>query len=260
MPQMMNPFSLADRVIMITGAGQGIGRALAEFAVASGARVALLDQSREGATALATSLGNDRARAYVGSVADEAFVNDTVGRIVADFGDLHGLVNGAGIVRAAMIQNLTLAQWQSVVDVNLTGAFLCLRAAATHMIRKAERGDARPGSIVNISSVAGRRGTIGQINYGASKSGLLGLTMSAARELGRYQITVNSVCYGTVETPMTETIVQEKFRDKYLKQIVLGRFSKPEDVAPGTCFLLTEAASYITGQHLSIDGGFHITA
>ena len=112
--------------------------------------------------------------------------------------------------------------------------------------------------IVNISSDAGRRGTIGQINYGAAKSGVLGLTMSAAREWGRYRINVNSVCFGMVETPMTETIRSDKFADKYMAQIPMGRMSTPEEVAQPVCFLLSNAASYITGQHLSVNGGYHI--
>ena len=126
------------------------------------------------------------------------------------------------------------------------------------LIEKAQRGVQSPGRIVNISSDAGRRGTIGQINYGAAKSGVLGLTMSAAREWARHGITVNSICYGVVETPMTETIRNERFRERYLAQIPLGRFADPEEVSPATWFFLTDAASYVTGQHLSVDGGFHI--
>ncbi|MBW2941354.1 SDR family NAD(P)-dependent oxidoreductase [Zhongshania aquimaris] len=257
---MQDKTSLAGRVIMITGAGQGIGRALAEYAAAKGARVALVDINQQLLSETVELIGEEHARAYVGDITNESFVQSTVNNIVDDFGDLHGLINNAGIVRAAMVHKMTLAQWQQVIDVNLTGAFICLQAVGKYLIHKANSGDPNPGSIVNVSSDAGRRGTVGQINYGAAKSGVLGLTMSAAREWGVYNINVNSVCFGMVETAMTETVRQEKFREKYLRQIPLGRFSTPEDVAPATCMLLSDMASYITGQHLSISGGFHIGA
>lgn len=262
---MNNPMSMTDRVIMITGAGQGIGSALARQLLALGARVALVDINAEALrqtrdSLLAEGVHSERVALYDGDVSDEDFVAATVTGIVDTFGDLHGLVNNAGIVRAGMATDLSLAHWRQVLDVNLTGAFVCLQAVGRHLVDKAKGGDPRPGSIVNISSDAGRRGTIGQINYGAAKSGVLGLTMCAAREWGRYNINVNSVCYGMVETTMTETIRQERFRDKYLSQIPLGRFSSTDEVAPGTCFLLTDAAAYITGQHISIDGGFYMSS
>ena len=206
--------SLHGRVIMITGGGQGIGRALADFAVSMGARVALVDINREAVELAVAEIGADHARAYVGNIVDPVFVGATVSGIVEHFGSLDGLINNAGIGRTAMLHKMTLPEWQQVIDVNLTGVFVCLQAAATHFIANAKRGERRPGSIVNVSSVAGRRGTVGQINYGASKAGVLGLTMSAARELARYNITVNSVCFGAVETAMTEVIRQEKFRDQ----------------------------------------------
>ena len=257
---MQDKTSLAGRVIMITGAGQGIGRALAECAVGKGARVALVDINRQLLSETVELIGEEHARAYVGDITDEEFVQNTVNNIVDYFGDLHGLINNAGIVRAAMVHKMTLPQWQQVIDVNLTGAFICLQTVGKYLIHKANGGDPKPGSIVNVSSDAGRRGTVGQINYGAAKSGVLGLTMSAAREWGVYNINVNSVCFGMVETAMTETVRQEKFREKYLQQIPLGRFSTPDDVAPATCMLLSDMANYITGQHLSISGGFHIGA
>lgn len=255
---MTNPASLEGKTIIVTGAAQGIGKALCEQALAMGANVAAVDINE---AALNESFGGrDRVLMVPGDVTDPAFPELLVEQTVARFGGLHGLLNNAGIVRAAMIADMSRDQWQSVIDVNLTGAFAVMQAVGRHLIAQAKNGDPNPGSIVNISSDAGRKGTVGQINYGAAKSGMLGLTMSAAREWGRFNINVNSACYGLVETPMTETIRQEKFRDRYLDQIPLRRFSRPEDVAPATCFLLSDAATYITGQHLAIDGGFHITA
>jgi 3-oxoacyl-[acyl-carrier protein] reductase len=255
-----NPASLENKVIIVTGAAQGIGKALADHALLMGARVAAVDIN---AAALAESFGAQdakRVQCFAGDITAEDFIAGVVAETAATFGDVNGLLNNAGIVRAAMITDMRRADWQAVIDVNLTGAFLCLQAVGRFLVDKAKKGDQNPGSIVNVSSDAGRRGTFGQINYGAAKSGMLGLTMSAAREWGRYNVNVNSVCYGLVETAMTETIRQEKFRDRYLEAIPLGRFSSPEDVAPATCFFLSDAASYITGQHIGIDGGFHITA
>ena len=145
-----------------------------------------------------------------------------------------------------------------MIDVNLSGVFYCLQAVGRHMYQRAQDGDTSPASIVNISSDAGRRGTIGQINYGAAKSGVMGLTMSAAREWSAKQIRVNTICFGVVETEMTETIRSDKFRDGIMAQVPMGRFSTPDEVSQPVCFLLSSAASYITGQHLSVNGGYTI--
>jgi 3-oxoacyl-[acyl-carrier protein] reductase len=127
------------------------------------------------------------------------------------------------------------------------------------MLQRTREGDTTGGSIVNISSDAGRKGSIGQINYAAAKAGMLGMTMTAAREWGKYAIRSNSVCFGVVETPMTEVVRGEKFRDSMLAQIPMGRWAQPEEVVKTVCFLLSDAASYITGQHLAVNGGFHIS-
>ena len=254
---MNNPMSLDGRVVVITGAAQGIGRGVAQAAAALGATLVLVDLNGDGVTETAGMLpGNHDV--HIGSVADPAFVQQAVEAAVEKHGEVNGLFNNAGIIRTAMIHKMSLADWQAVIDVNLTGVFNCLQAVGRHMIERAQAGSESPRRIVNVSSIAGRRGTIGQINYGAAKSGVLGITMSAAREWARYGICVNSVCFGAVETPMTEVIRGPKFIDRTLAQIPMGRIAQPDEVATPCCFLLSEPASYITGQHLSIDGGSHI--
>jgi len=143
--------------------------------------------------------------------------------------------------------------------VHLSATFYWLQAVGRHMIERAKGGDTTGGSIVNVSSDAGRKGAIGQINYAAAKSGMFGVTMTAAKEWGRHNIRTNSICFGVVETPMTEVVRGEKFRDKMLAQIPLGRWSTPSEVVKTVCFLLSDGSSYITGQHIGVNGGFHIS-
>jgi 3-oxoacyl-[acyl-carrier protein] reductase len=143
--------------------------------------------------------------------------------------------------------------------VHLTGAFLWTKAVGLHMIERFNAGEKTPGAIVNHSSVAGLKGSIGQINYSAAKSGQLGMTMATAREWARYGIRCNTVCFGVIETPMTETIRGDKFRERMLANIPLGRWAQPGEVTPMICFLLSDDASFITGQYIAIDGGSHIS-
>ena len=255
---MSNPMSLEGHNIIVTGAGQGIGEAVARLSADLGARVILVDVQAEKINALADDLGVDKAEVHIGSVADPGFVQGMVANAVTKNGAIHGLVNNAGIVRAAMINKMPIDTWPEVIDVNLSGVFYCLQAVGRHMYQRHEDGDTSPASIVNISSDAGRRGTIGQINYGAAKSGVMGITMSAAREWAANQVRVNSVCFGVVETEMTETTRSDKFRDRILAQVPMGRFSDPNEVCQPVCFLLSQAASYITSQHVSVNGGYTI--
>ena len=252
------PMSLEGRKIIITGAGQGIGKCIAELSVKLGAKVALVDMNEEAARETASQLGEDNCCVHVGNVADPDFVKEMVANSIKDMGDIDGLVNNAGITRTAMIHKMTEKQWDQVIDVNLKGVFLCLQETGKHFLNKAKQGNKTPGAIVNISSDAGRRGTIGQINYGAAKTGVLGITMSAAREWSQKSIRVNSICFGIIETQMTETIRSDKFIDRYLAQIPMGRIASAAEVSKPVCFLLSEAASYVTGQHLSVNGGFHM--
>ena len=254
---MESPMNLEGRVIVVTGAAQGIGQAVAQRAAALGATLVLIDINGDGAKATADEIGGS-TDIHVGSVAKPGFVQDAIAQTVDKHGTINGLFNNAGIIRTAMIHKMSLADWQAVIDVNLTGVFNCLQAVGRHMTERFEDEDAGPFRIVNVSSIAGRKGTIGQINYGAAKSGVLGITMSSAREWARYGICVNSVCFGAVETPMTEVIRGPKFIDRTLAGIPMGRIAEPQEVATPCCFLLSDSASYITGQHLSIDGGAHI--
>ena len=251
--------NLTGQNIIVTGAGRGIGRGIAEAVLRYGGSVTVVDMDAAALEDFAKTHDAKRVLTLVGSVADEAFASSAVSESVAKFGAVHGLVNNAGIVRAAMLEKMTLSEWQQVIDVHLTGSFLFLQAVCRHMIERYKNGDKTPGSIINISSDTGRHGSIGQVNYAAAKAGVLGLTMSGAREMARYGIRINTVLFGMVETPMTETIRSEKFRDRYLAEIPLGRWSTADEVAEPICFLMTPGASYITGQHISVNGGRRIS-
>jgi 3-oxoacyl-[acyl-carrier protein] reductase len=250
---------LEGRNIIITGAARGVGRGLTEAVLERGGNVVMVDLDGAEMDAFAHTQASGRVLALTGSVADPAFAGTVVRKAEAAFGAVHGLVNNAGIVRAAMLEKMTLDEWRQVIDVHLTGSFLFLQAVCQHMIERFKNGEKTPGSIINISSDTGRSGTIGQINYAAAKAGVLGLTMGGAREMARYGIRVNTVLFGMVETQMTEVIRSEKFRDRYLAEIPLGRWSTPAEVAQPICFLLGDGASYITGQHISVNGGRRIT-
>src|SRR3981189_2028031 len=190
--------SLEGRVIIVTGAAQGIGKATLELAIKLGGAVVALDLKGDALKAAVKSLPAERVMTVTGSVVDADLAARTVEEAVKRFGAVHGLVNNAGITRAAMIEKMTIQQWQDVFYVQLTGAFYWLQAGGRHMVQRAKAGDKSGGSIVNISSDAGRKGSIGQINYAAAKAGMFGLTMTQARHRARLYARTNSICFVVV--------------------------------------------------------------
>ena len=256
---MQNLVSLENKTVIVTGAAQGIGQAVARLALELGANVVAIDLNGGPIQEMAAASAG-RVIAFAGNVADPVFAHSSVDAAIARFGKVDGLVNNAGIGRPAMIEKMTLDQWKQVIDVHLTGSFLWLQAVGRHLLQRAKNGEEAPGSIVNISSDAGRKGSVGQINYATAKAGMLGMTMSAAREWAKYGIRTNTVCFGLVETPMTEIIRGERFREGALAQIPMGRWGQPEEVVKTVCFLLSDAASYIIGQHIGVNGGYHLAS
>lgn len=236
---------LADKVALVTGAGRGIGRGIALRFAAEGARVACCGRTAQTVEQVAQQAGG---RAYVVDVADARQVNDTVERVLSDFGRIDILVNNAGITRDNLLLRMSEAEWDEVLNTNLRGAFLMTKAVSRAMLKQ------RCGRIINVSSIIGLTGNAGQSNYAASKAGLIGFTKSVARELASRGITVNAVAPGFIETDMTAVLGAE-VAEKLRQRIALGRLGTVEDVANAVLFLASDWAAYITGQVLTVDGG-----
>lgn len=258
----INPMDLTGRTIIVTGAAQGIGKAISRLCSDLGANVVLVDFNQKALDESHSEFPPERTLPIQGNVMEESFAAKCVAQAVGHFGAVHGLVNNAGITRPAMFEKMTMAQWRDVLDVNLTGCYLMMQAVGCHMLERARTELPQPigvtGSIVNISSTAGKRGAIGQANYASAKSGLFGLTMTGAHEWAKYGVRCNSVGFGTVVTPMTEVLRSEKFAAQTLARIPLGRYAEPQEAANLVVFLLSNAAAYITGENVTVSGGLHM--
>ncbi|MCG6919934.1 MAG: 3-oxoacyl-[acyl-carrier-protein] reductase [Acidobacteria bacterium] len=245
--------ALADKVMLVTGASRGIGRAVASTLADQGAVVVLAarDTGRLDAAVGEITTAGGRAEAVAIDVADRASVEAALKRVLDAHGRIDGLVNNAGVTRDNLVLRMKDEDWQAVLSTNLTGVFLCTQAALKPMIKQ------RSGRIVNITSVVGLIGNAGQANYAASKAGVVGFTKSVAREVASRGITVNAVAPGFVETDMTAAMT-DKAREAVLAAIPMGRVGRPEDIAGAVAFLVSDAAGYLTGQVLGVDGGFRM--
>ncbi|MGC1829238.1 MAG: 3-oxoacyl-[acyl-carrier-protein] reductase [Candidatus Acidiferrales bacterium] len=246
-------FSLKDKIAIVTGASQGIGRATALVLAEAGARVAIAARNREKLAALDVEIEAAGGTALVVpmSVADAADVKAGFQQVLAKFGRLDILVNNAAITRDTLALRMKLEDWDAVLRTNLTGAYLCIQQALGAMLKQ------RSGRIINITSVVAETGNAGQANYVASKAGLIGLTRAMAVEVASRNITVNAIAPGFIETPMTDPLPQE-LKDKMKSLIPLGRFGTDRDVAAAIAFLASDEAAYITGQVLDVNGGLHM--
>ncbi len=242
--------SLSGRVALVTGASQGIGRASAIRLAQDGASVALAARNQDKLNQLAGQIaaGGGKAAAFPLDVGDEEQIKAAFKAAIAQFGKIDILVNNAGITRDQLVMRMKRADWDTVLNTNLTSAYLCIQQVIGSMLKQ------RWGRIINITSVFGQIGQAGQANYASSKAGLIGLTMAVAREVGSRNITCNAVAPGFIETAMTAGLGEE-FKQNAVKMIPLGRVGTPEDVASAVAFLASEEASYITGHVLNVNGG-----
>ncbi len=246
-------FSLQDKVALITGASQGIGRATALVLAEAGAKVAIAARSRDKLEALAKEIEAAGRKALVVrmDIADAAQIKAGFQQTLAHFGRLDILVNNAALARDGLAIRMKLEDWETVLRTNLTGAHLCIQQALSPMIKQ------RSGRIINITSVVAETGNAGQANYVAAKAGLIGLTRAIAVEVASRNITVNAVAPGFITTPMTDPL-PDKVKEDMKARIPLGRFGTERDVAAAIVFLASDEAAYITGHVLDVNGGMYM--
>jgi 3-oxoacyl-[acyl-carrier protein] reductase len=245
---------MKDKVVLITGSAQGIGRAIALRFAKGGAKIALNDieaqkENLEKVKKEIEELGT-KAKYYFANVANYEEVERMIKEIEKDFGRLDVLVNNAGIIKDRTLAKMTPEEWKAVIDIDLTGVFNCTKCALPLIV-------ANQGTIISISSVVALEGNFGQTNYAAAKAGIIGFTKSLAKELGRFGVRVNAVCPGFIETKMVES-VPDNIKQAVKQLTALGRFGKPEEVANLVYFLASDEASFITGEAIRIDGGLAI--
>lgn len=242
--------TLKDKVAIVTGASRGIGEATARKFCQEGASVMLCSRSAEGVAAIAESLSGEggNAKSTQADISNKVDVEALVDLTLQEFDRVDILVNNAGITRDALFMRMKDEDWDAVLQTNLTGTAYCMQTVIRSMMRQ------RSGRIINISSVVGVAGNAGQANYAASKAGIIGLTKSVAKEVGSRGITVNAITPGFITTDMTQKI-PETNQQKMLEMIPIGSFGTPEDVAEAALFLASDAARYITGQAIQVDGG-----
>jgi 3-oxoacyl-[acyl-carrier protein] reductase len=242
--------SLSGRVAFVTGASQGIGRACAIKLAAAGATVALGARNREKLEEVAKEIAaaGGKAEIFALDVGDEEQIKAAFKAAIAQLGKIDILVNNAGITRDQLVMRMKRADWDAVLNTNLTSAYLCIQQVIGSMLKQ------RWGRIVNITSIFGQMGQAGQANYAASKAGLIGLTMAIAREVGSRSITCNAIAPGFIETAMT-SVLSDELKQTALKNIPLARLGTSQDVANSVAFLASEDASYITGHVLNVNGG-----